>query len=270
MKDRYLLYVDILGFSDIARDTSARIDDLYEVIASLHVHRHHAFRTIVFSDTVIAYNVSEPVTAHDRRYLVMYLCEFAQDLQHRLIGREIFFRAVLVRGEFTHYELNSIPCFFGAALIDAHQSEKELKAIGLFMQRSIVPDSSIFTTVSFNNNFNFVFITQTLDMVEDQYGGLFPVERSLLEASDLIYNLVPEVLYLKRLSHLAQAHESANIRQKYSTTLALFRKRYPHTLEFLETNNFDFEQISPGAKWKEILSRYPESYSWAIKEKKNY
>src|SRR5271169_2114681 len=100
---------------------------------SLHVHTHPSFRAIVFSDTILVYNTEGQDAAFDRHYLVMYLCEFAHDLQQRLTEKDIFFRAVLVKGAFHHYELNGIPCFFGEALIRAYLSERTIKAIGLFM-----------------------------------------------------------------------------------------------------------------------------------------
>src|ERR1022692_1600768 len=181
MADRYLLYIDILGFSDLVAGSDERIRDLYEVIASLNVHRHPSFRAIIFSDTLLVYNVEGQDTRSDRSYLVMYLCEFAQDLQRRLTKKDIFFRAVLVRGEFNHYELNQLPCFFGQALIDAHESEKKIKAIGLFMHKSIIEDSVIFSTAEINEDFSFVFITQHLTTLEEEYGGLFPVDSELIE-----------------------------------------------------------------------------------------
>jgi hypothetical protein len=190
--DRYLLYIDILGFSDLVTADSRKVHDLYEVIASLNVHKHPSFQAIVFSDTILVYNTHRPTTAYDRHYLVMYLCEFAQDLQDRLTGRGIVFRAVLVHGEFMHYELNSVPCFFGTALINAYRSEKQIPAIGLFTEHSIVPDSDIFQTTPFNDRYDFVFITQTLETIENEHGGIFPIDRFYLEETGLIYQLVRE------------------------------------------------------------------------------
>jgi hypothetical protein len=270
INDRYLLYIDILGFSDLVTADSPKVHDLYEVIASLNVHTHPSFRTIVFSDTILVYNTSAPTTAYDRHYLVMYLCEFAQDLQDRLTGRGIVFRAVLVHGEFMHYELNSVPCFFGTALIDAYRSEKQIPAIGLFMDHSLVPDSDIFQTAPFNDRYDFVFITQTLQSVENEHGGIFPIDRFSLEETDLIYVLVPEVLYLKQLSNWATSHKDAKVRQKCANTLSLFRDHYPHTLKHLEATGFELEAISPGAKWAEVESRYPESYSFAVATRNVY
>lgn len=50
---KYLLYIDILGFSDMVRSEPAKVAELYLILDSLTVHRHEAFRTIVFSDTIL-------------------------------------------------------------------------------------------------------------------------------------------------------------------------------------------------------------------------
>jgi hypothetical protein len=93
-----------------------------------------------------------------------------------------------------------MPCFFGNALIDAYTSEKQIPAIGLFMDRSLVRESDIFDTVPFKNKYHFVFIMQALNEIEDLHGGSFPIDRLSLEGTDLIYRLVPEVLYLKHVN----------------------------------------------------------------------
>ena len=267
MADRYLLYIDILGFSDLVAGSDERIRDLYEVIASLNVHRHPSFRAIIFSDTLLVYNVEGQDTRSDRSYLVMYLCEFAQDLQRRLTKKDIFFRAVLVRGEFNHYELNQLPCFFGQALIDAHESEKKIKAIGLFMHKSIIEDSVIFSTAEINEDFSFVFITQHLTTLEEEYGGLFPVDSELIEDTDQVYLLTPEVLYLGRIAHFASSHSVPSVRAKYEATLDLFRHQYPETISFLEGNGFDVRAISPSADWSKAIAQWPQEYGWAVKER---
>lgn len=270
MNDRYLLYIDILGFSALVSEGSPKIQDLYEVIASLNVHRHSAFRAIVFSDTILVYNVAGGDAPEDRAYLIMFLCEFAQDLQRRLTGRGIYFRAVLVRGEFMHYELNSLPCFFGAALVRACRAEKTLQAVGLFIDRSLVPDSDIFKSVPFDDQYNFVFITQSLNTVEQFWGGRFPLDRVELEETDLIYNLVPEVLYLRDISRLAAFHPDERVRRKHAATLDLFRAQYPRTLRILENNHFEFDPLCPGAKWAAVSAPFPELYSWAVKTRVSY
>ena len=181
MDNRYLLYIDILGFSELVEKDITQIDDLYTVIASLNVHEHDAFKTIVFSDTILVYNLYGFESHYDEHYIIMFLCEFAKDLQHKLTERGIFFRAVIMRGNFKYYELNSVPCFFGTALIDAYKAEKQIKAIGLFIDKSIENNSVIFKTRHYNGNFSFVFITQSLNEIEYMYEGHFPIPANILE-----------------------------------------------------------------------------------------
>lgn len=270
MRDRYLLYIDILGFSNLVKDSNAKIEDLYEVIASLHVHNHPSFRVIIFSDTILVYNVEGGDVRRDRTYLVMYLCEFAQDLQHRLTAKDIFFRAVLVKGQFTHYELNGIPCFFGEALIRAYRMEKEIEAIGLFMQNGIVKDSDIFPTRKFNDRCSFVYITQSLTRVERGEVGDFPMEAWIIEETDEIYHFTPEVMYLKQLHHFATNHPVLKVRRKYKATLILFKKQYPRTLKFLEAHGFRLKDCSPAAAWSKAVAQWPENFRWAVKKRKEY
>lgn len=87
---RFLLYIDFLGFSDLVAENPKRIDMIYQIINSLNVHAHEAFKTIVFSDTVLVYNSELASSERNKKYLVMYACEFVQDLQRRLVGQGVF------------------------------------------------------------------------------------------------------------------------------------------------------------------------------------
>src|ERR1039457_5888675 len=89
-EERFLLHIDILNFGNLIAQ-KGKVEELYEIINKLHVHRHDVFTTIIFSDTILVYNKSHARGLEDVRYLVMYLCEFAQDLFYRLIGRDIHF-----------------------------------------------------------------------------------------------------------------------------------------------------------------------------------
>ena len=267
---RYLLYIDILGFSDLVAGKADKVADLYEVIASLNVHRHPTFKAIVFSDTLLVYNITGGDTPAEARYVVMFLSEFAQDLQHRLTQRGIVFRAVIVRGNFRHYELNGIPCFFGSALVDAYQSEKPIKAIGLFIDRTIEKASHIFKTTAYNDRFSFVFITQSIDKLEYTFGGRFPIDRFELQETDLIWMLTPELLYLRQLHLQMQFHPIDAVRVKYANTWALYSAQYPKTTQHLVNSNFDLERVCPGASWDKVLARFPQSYSFAVETRREY
>ena len=265
--DRYFLYLDILGFSQLVNDKNRRtINDLYEVIASLNVNNHDAFKVVVFSDTVVVYNVNGGETKQDAQYLIMYMCEFVKDLMHRLTGRGIFYRAVITHGDFTHYELNGIPCFFGNALVDAYNSEKELKAVGLFIHKDISKYCKIFKYKSFNENYNFVYVTQALDELEEYGSDGYPVPAGLIEDTDAKWFIVPE------LNHVSDMYIGSvnpeypeSVKDKYKASWDMYCKQYPKLTAQLLSTDQDITSVSPTVTWGEVLDRFPENYSYAIK-----
>lgn len=271
MNERYFLYLDILGFTELVRQGSGTIDDLYEVIASLNAHKHDAFKVIVFSDTVVVYNVDGGHTVADAKYLIMFLCEFVKDLMHRLTGRDVYFRAVITHGDFTHYEINGMPCFYGNALVDAYNSEKELKAIGLFIDRKIAKYCHIFKHVEYNENYNFVYVTQALDEPESYCSFELPIEAELINMTDSKWFILPEIIHVNNM-YLGSINDNypESVRLKYSTSWELYRKHYPCLTSHLLSSGNDVTSISPDVDWGEVFERYPEDYKYAIESMKIY
>ncbi|EFN4619269.1 hypothetical protein JKL13_000234 [Escherichia coli] len=263
MNERFFLYLDILGFTDLVRQGSARIDDLYEVIASLNAHSHDAFKVIVFSDTVVVYNVNGGDTPADAKYLVMFLCEFVKDLMHRLTGRNVYFRAVITHGDFTHYEINGVPCFYGNALVDAYNSEKELKAIGLFIDKKISKYCNIFKFEEYNENYDFVYVTQSLYEPESYQ---LPVSAQFIEQTDSKWFIYPEIMHVNDM-YLGSVNDNYpdSVRIKYAASWEMYRKHYPKLTSYLLSSGNDVTAISPGVGWGEVIKRFPESCKYAIK-----
>ncbi|MGC1020278.1 hypothetical protein WKH71_05380 [Pantoea agglomerans] len=271
MNERFFLYLDILGFTDLVKQGSERIDDLYEVIASLNVHKHDAFKVIVFSDTVVVYNVDGGHTSADAKYLIMFMCEFVKDLMHRLTKRSVYFRAIITHGDFTHYEINNVPCFYGNALIDAYNSEKELKAIGLFIDKKISHHCNIFKHLNFNDNFNFVYVTQSLEEIEEYGSSGFPIHPDLIECTDSKWFILPEIEHINNM-YIGSRNNSyiESVRKKYDASWNMYCKHYPHITAQLLASNNNITSISPDVEWQEVFDRYPEDYNYAIESKITY
>jgi len=157
------------------------------------------------------------------------------------------------------------------ATTQAEQStRKAIQGIGLFMQNEIVRDSDVFPTRRVNDQFSFVYITQSLTRVERGHLGDFPMEAGLLEVTDEIFHFTPEVMYLARLHQFGANHPVQEVRMKYKATLTLFKKQYPRTLRFMEAHDFRWEDCSPLANWDKALAQWPQNFRWAIKERKKY
>ena len=56
MDNTLFLYIDILGFSDLAMEYHEKICKLFSIIDHVQIHRDSCCKSIVFSDTIIAYN----------------------------------------------------------------------------------------------------------------------------------------------------------------------------------------------------------------------
>ena len=154
---KILLYIDVLGFSELVKSDSKRVDEIYQIIDSLNVHMHPDFNTIVFSDTILVYNNVNFKSCLDREYIVMYLCEFAQNLMYRLIGSGMFFRAILSFGDFQHYKLRNIEAFYGTVLINSYNDEKDINCCGLLIDKECQKYNKIFPTGSYNKDYDFVY-----------------------------------------------------------------------------------------------------------------
>jgi hypothetical protein len=254
--DRYFLYIDILGFTNLVMTSPQRVEDLYEVISSLNAHHHESFGTIVFSDTILVYpKFKRGVEKQADTYFIMYLCEFVKDLLYRLRNKDIHFRAVITKGKFTHYLLNSIPCFYGPALVDAYNSEKKIKAVGLFMDRRCTSRSTVFQTKQFDDRYDFVYLLQSLEVFEPHGMQPFPFPNASIFADmdDPSY-LAQDALILSNLAR-NRSLPGPSVSQKYVNTWDLLMVRYPTILQKLEAANFNPSVFCPGLDWTEYINR---------------
>jgi hypothetical protein len=64
LPERFFLYIDLLGFSELVIKGGS-VQQIHDIIDRLNVHRHHAFTTIAFSDTVLVYNKDNPESLFD-------------------------------------------------------------------------------------------------------------------------------------------------------------------------------------------------------------
>ena len=91
MKNKYFLYIDILGFSKMVEQDSPKVKEVFSIIDKLNVFHHECFETVFFSDTLLVFNKDYAVFEGDKNYLIMFLIEFAEDLFYRLADKNIFF-----------------------------------------------------------------------------------------------------------------------------------------------------------------------------------
>jgi hypothetical protein len=138
------------------------------------------------------------------------------------------------------------------------------------METTLAAESRVYRTVPFTDEYCFVFITQGLETLERMWDGTYSVEPFALEGSDLLYLMVPDLLFLRDIREMSTSHPDERVRQKHTTALGILRARYPAILGWLDTHAFDITSISPAANWAGVIDRYPEAYTWAIKTRMTY
>jgi hypothetical protein len=254
--ERYILYLDILGFSEMAQEPE-RVLDLYQIMDRLNVHTHHAFCSLVFSDTMVVYNLYEPQNADERRYHVMFLAEFAQDLLFRLIGRDYYFRAILTKGEFFHEGFKNFEAFFGQALINSYRHEEKLIGCGLFIDDSILSENQIFPTLRHCDRYHYVFLTQRIQDASWHGEGGFPFPGELLDDTSTHFQTYAELCFLKEVYRKSRQEADPKVRSKFQATWGFYEQRFPALCETLRTSNFDFNAIAD-ANWTEAEKHFRE------------
>ena len=252
LNNRYLLYIDILGFSDMVKNDYGKISKLFDYVNSLNVHRHGAFHTIVFSDTILIFNKEKPISTHDHEYLVMYACEFIQDLMCRSVDLEIQFRAILTYGEFHYERLSNIEAYHGTVLVNSHVKEKEINSMGLFIDNSILQYNTIFKTTPFDADLHFVYLMRSMEMFFT-FDGVIPIPTSLVDEGYYFYDIEWETKILKTIKKNIDTQTDSRIRGKYLQTYHLYKQRYGKIIDILEKNNFDYKVISPNANWESSI-----------------
>ncbi len=187
MTDRFLLYIDLLGFSEIVRTKGNILPDLFRILDKSNAHKHGDFRVIQFSDTLLVYNGTDAKTEHDKSYCAMYLCEFAQEIQYMLLGRDVFLRGLITYGQFDdtgptpNNDYKNVRAFWGDALIKAYRTESGIQAVGLFVDDTLKPHMNIFETHIYDKDKGLWF-ADTAAMLRGRFlkVGISPTQKKTL------------------------------------------------------------------------------------------
>jgi hypothetical protein len=260
MEKKFLLYIDILGFSNMTKDNPAEARRLYYVIEQLNAHKHDQFKVIVFSDTILIYNLQKPISDMEKEYYVMFLIEFAQNLLYSCIGKKFYFRALILNGEFEHSTSTNIERFFGKALIDAYSKEKLIQATGLFIEKQCDRFNKIFPSRKYDDQFRFVYLNQRLDSLARGELGDIPIKLNDFSGFDNEWHLAKDIHMLKDIHSNMRNNPDPKIRSKFLTTWDFYVQQYPNFLQKLVQGNFNLSIICKDFNWDKALLKIQEGY----------
>ena len=131
--DRYLLFIDILGFRQLVQKNSA--DQIYEKLdACLCTHHDYerlnsAFSTIYFSDSIIFW---QRVPGYRRKHF-LDMCSISSTIFTSLLSQNIPLRGAVSFGQFVvkRDSADRHDVFFGNALIEAYETQEKENWLGM-------------------------------------------------------------------------------------------------------------------------------------------
>jgi hypothetical protein len=236
---RVFLYIDLLGFADIAKDDQAVLE-IFERIDQLNVHRDGSFKVIAFSDTILVYG--DGYWLEHPNQAVMWLIEFAEDLFFRLVSIDRHFRAYICRGGFDDIEMKNIRAFYGTALVNSYHKERDIGAMGVFIENELAALSDIYKTTPFDLDCHFVFVIRRIGDINSP-ASHYPIDPVLIEGAG--FQIGYEIAYLRNIVANMRAIElPSRVRAKYALTWSIYQARYPHACAYLLANDFDPKGIS--------------------------
>ena len=237
MADRFLLYIDILGFSALVESEPQILPDLFHMLDESNIHKHPDVRVIQFSDTLLAYFEPDANSDYEKNTCVMYLCEFAQEIQYKLLGRDVFLRGFITCGQFEdrgpapNREYKNVRSFWGKALTNAYHIERSIQAIGLFIDETVKPHMNVFETHLYDKHRK-IWFTDTLRSIQNLLfwgDGVDPAgfrDRILEQGCERL--VVYDLLYLKRLFEYGHDElRPPSVRTKHLTTWEIYRQKCP-------------------------------------------
>ena len=241
---RAFLYIDILGFENLVRTNSAKVDQIFNVFDSLKVHKHATLQTIVFSDTILVFNKDE---SRPTDYFCTYLVEYTQALFYKLSLINVYFKAILTFGEFKYSQLSNIQAYYGTALIDAYSDEKDLEGFGLFVDKRISDKVITFDKVDFTKKYEFVLLCQSLVNLYKEAEGVLPInDINMLSETDTFYRIDEDLRFLREIQFIKDNHKVGRIKEKYQKVYDTYKAVLPQFFEVFETEGFLPSSINSG------------------------
>jgi hypothetical protein len=244
MQPRFLLYIDILGFKELTKNNEGelKILELHQKVRAIQTtysEFFNLFQFIFFSDTLLVYTKVLP----DDQYTLTHLCEVAKNLCFNFREEEIYFRAILCHGGFSHSQSSGQHFFYGESLITAYESEKSLSAHGLFIHKSIdltaLPFSFEYDSFPFSESLKFLSLCKYTSKLSKLDLDNMPMT-TWPDSLDGVL-LIDELFYLKSVKEIGYSHADPSVRNKHLHCYSLYRKLYPTIISLYE--DFDFDEV---------------------------
>jgi hypothetical protein len=254
---RVFLYIDILGFENLVREKSNKVEYIFQTFNGLKVFRNHDLRTVVFSDTILVFNKEENKPLN---FYYEYLVEYAQELFYRLAIVNVYYRGIITYGEFDFTQLANIQSYYGLALIESYKAEKnkKLKGFGLYIDKQISNNIITFSKIDISDNFDYIILCQSITNLYSFTQGKLPVDIRMLIDIDDFSRIDEELRFFREIDYLRKNHPESRVRAKYQKVYSIYKSILPLFFKKFAKDGFLPEIFNaayiPGSNPYEILA----------------
>lgn len=220
----------------MVQEQSWKINKIFQIIDELNIYNHYAFKTIVFSDTILIFNEQNNYPNH---YFVTFLIEFAQNLFYKLLPIGVYFKGLITYGEFNFEQKKHIQAYWGNALIETYNNEKNIKGFGLFINKKLSDDVITFDKLTnIDDKYDFILLCQSYINLYKNTQGKLPINIETLTQTDEYMNIDEDLRFFRELKYIKDNYPDKKIIDKYSTVY-MWYSNYTSSL-FKQLENDDF------------------------------
>jgi len=206
----------------------------------------------------------------------MYLIELAQSIFHRFIGIDVYFRAIITEGGFTHHKMKNIDAYYGLSLVKTYNDEKKIPGMGLFLDSKLREYNRIFSYKKYSENYDFIYLTHNLLRLSmntahcvDNHQGIFdesdfPLSPDYITSQEFEFFIYPEIVYLQNIYDHMNKQVDPKIRLKYIDAWNLYSIALPVITKVLVENSFDLQCISD-INWRLAINSYTEKIEYSCR-----
>lgn len=233
--EKVFLYIDILGFGQLVKNNSPKIEKIFTIIDGLNIHKDFTFQTIVFSDTILVFNKNKDYQNH---YYITYLIEYAQQLFYRLSLINIYFKGIITLGNFNYTKLNNIDAYYGLALIETYYDESLLEGFGLFINKNLSSEVIVFDKIHFNEKYDFILLCQSFINLYKATNGILPIDTNILYETDTYFRIDEDLRFFREIEYLKNNYPDKKVKEKYEKVYNLYKSITPFFFKKFEEEGF--------------------------------
>ncbi|MGL4332569.1 MAG: hypothetical protein ACRCZQ_09745 [Bacteroidales bacterium] len=142
--------------------------------------------------------------------------------------------------------MNNIQAYWGIALIETYNDEKQLNGFGLFVNKKLSADIVIFNKLEYiNEKYDFILLCQSYINLFKSTNGILPVKIEIFNQTDEYIQIDEDLRFFREIQYIKNNCTVEKIADKYSAVYMWYKNHTEALFKQLEENNFSPSVLNP-------------------------